>query len=101
MAEKAKILDLHDKRDKVPDTWTRGAVEPMFWQESKPGGMFCQLFKDLKVKAVFDFTPGSGACASAAMVEGILYHGLCLGPSHCHPHGCGCSQLGPDSKQFC
>ena len=46
---------------------------PLYWQEYKPAAFFRQLFDDFDIGAVFDLTPGSGACAEAAMSAGIKY----------------------------
>lgn len=77
--EKGKIFSVPGRKP-VPETWSRGPAEPLFWQESKPIGLWTALLTDLNIKAVFDLSPGSGACAAAAMSCGIQYHGVCPGP---------------------
>ena len=67
----------------APEKWTHGSSEPLFWQEVKSISFWLSILADLRIKAVFDLTAGSGALAEASMAEGILYHGLCWlpGPS--------------------
>jgi len=50
-----------------------GHDAPLYWQEYKPAEFFRQLFDDFDIGAVFDLTPGSGACAEAAMSSGVKY----------------------------
>ena len=79
--EKDKIFK-QTGRKPLPDAWTEdyGASEPLFWQETKPIGMWRALIQDFQVKSIFDVTAGSGALAEAAMMEGAVYHGLCAAP---------------------
>ena len=39
--------------------------------------------KDVGAKAIFDLTPGSGACGRAAMAMGISYSCLARNAEHC------------------
>jgi hypothetical protein len=55
---------------------------PLFWQERKPISFWQALLKDMDAKCVFDLTPGSGACARAAMSLGISYTCLCRNAEH-------------------
>jgi hypothetical protein len=48
-----------------------GQDAPLYWQEYKSSEFFSQLFDDFDISAVFDLTPGSGACAEAAMGSGV------------------------------
>ena len=50
---------------------------PLFWQEVKPIGLLAQAFQDFCVSHVCDLSPGSGACATAAAMNGITYDGFC------------------------
>jgi len=80
--EKAAILKRPEDED-LPEGWPEkhGQAVPLFWQESKPIAFWVALLQDLRAKAVFDLSPGSGGCAEAAMSMGLLYHGLCGSPS--------------------
>ncbi len=40
------------------------------------------MLQDLDGKAVFDLTPGSGACARACLELGVAYVGLCRCAEH-------------------
>ena len=40
---------------------------PLFWQERKTPALWKRLLGDVRGKAVFDITPGSGALARACM----------------------------------
>ena len=55
---------------------------PLFWQERKTPALWKRLMTDVKARAVFDMTPGSGALARACMEEGISYAGVCRTPVH-------------------
>ena len=48
----------------------------MFWRESKGQDFWVAVLKMFNAKAIVDFTPGSGALASAAMSLGAKYTGF-------------------------
>ena len=56
---------------------------PLFWQERKTVACWKALMSDVKAKAVFDLTPGSGALARACMELGTNYAGLARSSEHC------------------
>ena len=56
---------------------------PLFWQERKTVKCWKAILKDVQCKAVFDLTPGSGACARAAMEMGVPYAGVTRCQEHC------------------
>lgn len=68
----------------APDTWRdlHGEDVPLFWQEGKPICFYIALLDELKIKAVFDVTPGTGALMEACLTRGVQYHGLCLNRDH-------------------
>ena len=55
---------------------------PLYWQESKPVGLFRRLIQDFDIDAIFDLTPGSGALAEAAMEAGKQYGCACTSAAH-------------------
>ena len=55
---------------------------PLFWQERKTPVLWKRLLSDVKARAVFDLTPGSGALARTCMEEGIAYAAVCQSPIH-------------------
>ena len=57
-------------------------VMPLFWQERKPKTLWAQLLKDLRGKAVFDATPGSGQLARACLELGAGYTGVAKNQQH-------------------
>ena len=63
----------------APDDWRdeHGPDVPIFWQESKSIAFWTGFLDQLKVHAIMDLRPGSGALLEAALSRGILYHGLC------------------------
>ena len=67
----------------LPDDWLErnGKDVPLFWNESKPIAFWCALIDDWKIQAVFDLTPGSGACMEACLMRGVQYYGVCHGLS--------------------
>ena len=54
----------------------------MFWRESKSLELWIALLKMFNAKVVVDFTPGSGALATAAMSQGVKYTGLVEDAKH-------------------
>lgn len=68
-----------------PDDWTEkyGGDVPLFWQEGKSISFWGALLEEFRIKSIFDMTPGSGALMEAALLRGIVYHGLCLGLNCC------------------
>ena len=50
---------------------------PLFWQERKTPDLWKRLLRDVKGKAVFDLTPGSGTLARSCMELGVSYAGVC------------------------
>ncbi len=50
-----------------------GMGVPLYWQERKTVTCWKALLGDVQAKAVYDLTPGSGACARAAMQLGATY----------------------------
>ena len=68
----------------APATWKdrHGDDVPLFWQEGKPISLFLAILDELKIKAVFDMTVGSGALMEACLTRGVQYHGLCLNRDH-------------------
>ena len=62
-------------RAACPSKWDFGGV-PMFWRESKSQDFWVAVLKMFNAKAIVDFTPGSGALASAAMSLGAKYTGF-------------------------
>ena len=68
----------------APATWKdrHGDDVPLFWQEGKPISLFLAILDELKIKAVFDVTVGSGALMEACLTRGVQYHGLCLNRDH-------------------
>ena len=65
----------------LPEDWPHGQnAEPLFWAESKSLQFWMNLYEDLNIKCVYDMTPGAGAAAEAALVKGVVYHGVCVGP---------------------
>lgn len=64
-----------------PEDWAEkyGGDVPLFWQEGKSIGFCKALLDEFRIKSIFDMTPGSGALMEAALIRGIVYHGLCLG----------------------
>jgi len=56
----------------------------LFWLELKEIDIYHAIFKDLNVSHVLDLTPGSGAAATAAMMEGIHYEGVAMNQKHCN-----------------
>ena len=83
--DKQAILDPAAARDAPVPSWkvydgTMGL--PLFWQERKPKTFWVQLLKDLKAKAVFDATPGSGQLARACLEVGVTYTGVAKNPKH-------------------
>ena len=84
--DKQAILDPAAARDAPVPSWkvydsTMGL--PLFWQERKPKTFWVQLLKDLKAKAVFDATPGSGQLARACLELGVAYTGVAKNQQHC------------------
>ena len=83
--DKQAILDPAAARDaplpnsKVNDS-TMGL--PLFWQEREPKTLRAQLLKDLRGKAVFDATPGSGQLARACLELGVVYTGVAKNQQH-------------------
>jgi hypothetical protein len=55
---------------------------PLFWQERKTVKFWMSLLSSYKAKAVLDLTPGSGACARAAMELGLHYSCFCRNAEH-------------------
>jgi len=55
---------------------------PLYWSEAKPLELFSQLINDFDIACVFDCTPGSGAFAQAALMEGIPYYGSVTSDTH-------------------
>ena len=55
---------------------------PLFWQERKTVAFTKQLLQDAMAAAVFDLTPGSGACGRACFELGIPYSCLARSPEH-------------------
>ena len=68
-----------------PEDWSEkfGNDVPLFWQEGKSIGFWGALLDEFRIKSIFDVTPGSGALMEAALLRGIVYHGLCLGLNCC------------------
>ena len=56
---------------------------PLYWQERKTVHCWKSLLKDVGAKAIFDLTPGSGACGRAAMEMGVSYSCLARSAEHC------------------
>ena len=54
----------------------------LLWQEAKPVEFYEQLLTDFDIHGVFDVSPGSGACAEAAMRLGICYVGVTTKAAH-------------------
>ena len=84
--EKASVFPLgsseeNPPRAACPEKWDFGGV-PMFWRESKPLEFWIALLKMFNARAVVDFTPGSGALATAAMSQGAKYTGLVEDAKH-------------------
>ena len=48
----------------------------------KPAALFEQIFRHIGATHVVDFTPGSGACAIAAIGAGIRYDGIAANSDH-------------------
>lgn len=70
--------DIHNSMPpKLPEDWmeAHGADAPLYWSESKP--IACALLDEVRIQAVFDVTPDSGALMEAAMTRGIQYYGAC------------------------
>ena len=80
--EKAKI---HGCEALAPqeDLFDTSLGMPLYWQERKTVKCMKTLLKDVHAKAVFDLTPGSGACGRAAMEMGISYSCLARSAEHC------------------
>ena len=55
---------------------------PLFWQERKSTELWGQILKDLRAKAVFDASPGSGQLARACLEQGIQYTGVAKNAQH-------------------
>ena len=74
----------------LPEEWSdrNGSDVPLFWCESKPIAFFLALIDDWHVQAIFDCTPGTGACLEAALTRGVAYHGCCRNLSLCVHYLC-------------
>ena len=55
---------------------------PLFWQERKTVAFIKRLLIDVHATAVFDLTPGSGACGRACLEMGLQYACLARTPEH-------------------
>ena len=66
---------------RVPPKWDFGGT-PLYWCESKLIDFWVALIKMFNAKAIVDFTPGSGACAVAAMSQGAKYTGFVEADKH-------------------
>ena len=64
-----------------PSQWEFGGV-PLYWRESKAQEFWATLIKMFNAKSIVDFTPGSGACAAAAMSQGVKYTGFVESEKH-------------------
>ena len=56
---------------------------PIFWQEKKTIELWTAVLEDLKCKAIFDCTPGSGVLARVALEQGYAYAALAKSQEHC------------------
>ena len=56
---------------------------PLFWQERKSVSCWKAILQDVSAKAVFDLTPGSGACGRACMELGLSYACITQHAEHC------------------
>ena len=54
----------------------------MFWRESKTQDCWVALIQMFSARTIVDFTPGSGACAAAAMSQGAKYTGFVESEKH-------------------
>ena len=54
----------------------------LFWQERRTVAFTKRLLKDAMAAAVFDLTPGSGACGRACIEMGLPYSCLARSPEH-------------------
>ena len=67
----------------VPDALLQAFPNPvLLWQEAKPVELYEQIFTDFDIHGVFDVSPGSGACAEAALRLGICYVGVTTKTAH-------------------
>lgn len=74
---------VHGFTNNVPATWAaHSSGVPLFWQEVRPVSFWQGLLEELKVKSVFDLSPGSGALASACLLSGEQYFGVCRNETH-------------------
>ena len=82
VTEKAKVMGA-DPATPQGDIFDTGVGMPLFWQERKTVQCWKTLLRDVNAKAVFDLTPGSGACARAAMSAGLTYACMVGSAEHC------------------
>ena len=80
-ADKKAILGLEpaDPPTKLFDT---SMGMPLFWQERKGYPLWMRLLKDVRGKAVYDLSPGSGQLARACLLLGIPFTGVARTVQH-------------------
>ena len=82
VTEKAKVTGAAPATPQA-EIFDTGVGMPLFWQERKSVQCWKTLLRDVNAKAVFDLTPGSGACARAAMSAGLTYACMVGSAEHC------------------
>ncbi len=81
LADKAKICGFEPESPR-PQMFDAACGQPLFWAERKSHRFWRSLLTDLDAKCVVDVTPGSGACARAALNMGISYLGVPRSQEH-------------------